>query len=430
MRYRLIWLLAGLLASLAAMPPDAVEDLRSPDPKRRARAAEEVGRLNDAVHIPALVPLLQDTDRQVRAEAVAAIVAIGTRHSLAPLAQAVRDPEPAIQILAVDGLVNFYHPGYVESGWTATLKRFGTGLKGRFTETNTQMIAPDVAVAPEVIEAIGRVAVGGTSLESRALAARALGILRARAAVPQLIETLRSKDSRVILESLRALEKIGDRAAGPQFAFLLRDLDEPVQIAAIDSTGQMLNREALPVLREVMQNTSKAGARRAALIAIAKMAEPADRELFVKSLGDRDKSLRAAAAEGLGRAGQEGDRELLEKAFTAERSQSPRLSMAFALIHLGEPKYLPYLLDALNSTFYRGEARPFLVELARRPDVLARLYAPLKTGSNDQKKNLCQVLASSGAAESVPHLEELTRDPNIEVAREAIQAARTLKARL
>jgi HEAT repeat protein len=418
----------ALAASLAWA--DAVEDLRSPDPRRRAEAAEALGKLNDSQHIPALRPLVQDPDRKVRAEVVAAIVAIGTQHSLEPLIQATRDSEPAIQILALDGLVNFYYPGYVQTGWTSTLKRFGTGIKGRFTEINTLVIDPYIEVSAAVTEAIGRVAVGGASMESRALAARALGILRARAEIPRLQDTFRSKDTQVILESLRALEKIGDRAAGPGIAFLLRDLDEGVQVAAIDATGQLQNREAIPALVEVFENAGRSRVRQAALVALAKMPAPPNRELFLRYLGDRDKYLRAAAAEGIGRSGQPGDLERLKKSFTAERDQSPRLSLAFALVHLGDSSYLPYLLDALNSAVHRGEARPFLVELARKPDVLAQLYKPLRSGSREQKKNLSQVMAASGTADSLPHLEELSRDPDIEVAREALNAAKSLKARL
>jgi len=420
------WVVAlGVGAALAQ-----VEDLKHEDPRRRARAAEQLGRGREVSSIEPLRSLLEDPDRSVRAEAVAAIVAIGTQHSLEPLAQASRDSEPSIQVLAVDGLVNFYYPGYVQTGWTAALKRFGTGLKGRFTEINTQVVDPYVQITPEVVTAIGRVASGGTSMESRALAARAAGILRARGAVPQLLEALKSKESNVLLESLRALEKIGDRSAGPQFSFLLRDLHEPVQVAAIDATGQLQNREALPVLQDVLKNTPRAGVRRAALVALAKMPDASTRPLFLQYLGNKDKYLRAAAAEGLGRTGDPADRARLKTAFDAERSESPRLSMAFALTHLGELSYLPHLLDALNSTFHRGEARPFLVELARKPEVLAKLYEPLQNGSNDQKKNLAQVMAVSGTAETIPHLDQLSHDPNPEVAQEAIRAAKSLKARL
>jgi len=420
-----------LVWALVAAPSWAqVEDLKSEDPKRRAKAAEELGKQKDTSSIEALRGVLKDPDRNVRAEVVAAIVAIGTQHSLGPLMEATRDSEPSIQILAVDGLVNFYYPGYVQTGWTAALKKFGTGLKGRVTEVNTLVVDPYVQVAPEVVEALGRVATGGTSMESRALAARAAGILRARGAVPQLVEALKSKDSGVILDSLRALEKIGDKSAGPQISFLLRDLHEPVQVAAIDTMGQLQNRESIPALQDVLKTTKKANPRRAALVALAKMPDPSSKPLFLQYLEDKDKYLRAAAAEGIGRIGDAADRGRVKAAFDAERSESPRLSLAFAMVHLGELDHLAYLLDALNSTFHRGEARPFLAELARKPEVLQKLYQPLKNGSNDQKKNLAQVVASSGNAESIPYLDELSHDPNPEVAQEAIRAAKSLKARL
>jgi len=421
---------ALLVCALAVSRANAQEDLRSENPKRRARAAEELGKQNDSQHIPRLRPLLKDSDRAVRAEAAAAIVAIGTQHSLEPLLEAARDAEPAIQILAVDGLVNFYYPGYVQSGWTAGLKKFGSSLKSRFAEPNVQVVETYVTASPEVVEAIGRVAVGGTSLEARALAARALGVLRARAAVPQLLETLRTKDSGVILDSLRALEKIGDRSAGAGFQFLLRDLDEPVQIAALDATGQLQNREAIPVLQQVLADTGSSKVRRAALTALAKMPDRSSRELFLISLKDRDKYLRAAAAEGLGRLGEAAAVPLLKQAFGQEDNRSARLSMAFALIRFGDRGYLPHLLDALNSTIHRGEARPFLIELARDPALLALLYEPLKKGSNEQKKGLAQVLGASGTAESLTHLENLSEDPNLEVAREAVEASKSLRARL
>ncbi len=428
----LLIFLSGLAAATApaAAPPGAKDDLRSDNAKRRAKAAEELGKQKDSQNIPLLQGLLKDPQREVRAEAVAAIVSIGTQHSLPPLIEATRDSEPSIQMLAVDGLVNFYYPGYVQTGWTTTLKKFGSGIKNRFAETNTLVIDPYVQVSPEAIQAIGRVTVGGASMDARALAARALGILRARAAAPQLIEALRSKDDEVMVESLRALEVIGDRSAGPRLAFLLRDLSEPVQTTAIEATGQLQNREAIPVLRDIAKNSDKANVRRAALIALAKLPDPASKSLYSGYLNDKDKYLRAAAAEGLGRLDDATSIETLKKAFAAEKSESPQLSMAFALVSLGDLTHLPYLLDALNSTFHRGEARPFLIELARKPQILTVLYGPLQNGSNDQKKNLAQVMAVSGTADSLPYLEKLTHDPNEEVAQEAIRAAKSLKARL
>ena len=127
-----------------------------------------------------------------------------------------------------------------------------------------------------MIAALGKLARGGASMEARANAARAVGILRGKAAVPDLIEAAHSKDTDVIYESLVALQKIRDESAGPQIAFLLHDLDAKVQIAAIETTGLLLNKEAVPDLVDVLNHARDTKVKRAALTAIAMLPDPTE----------------------------------------------------------------------------------------------------------------------------------------------------------
>ncbi len=103
---------------------------------------------------------------------------IGGPRSVDPLIQATRDNDPEVQIRATDGLVNFYSPGYIKTGLSGSIRRVGTAIKGRWTDTNDLVIDPYVQVRPDVIEALGKLASGGSSMEARANSARALGILR------------------------------------------------------------------------------------------------------------------------------------------------------------------------------------------------------------------------------------------------------------
>src|SRR5581483_10579710 len=176
-----------------------------------------------------------------------------------------------------------------------------------------QVIDPFVEVRPDVIQALGKVARGGSSMDSRANAARAIGVLRGKLAVPDLLEAVRSKNSDVIYESLIALQKIRDESAAPQIAFLLRDFDSKVQIAAIETTGLLRNTQAVPDLRRVLENARDAKVRRAALTAIAMLPEESSRELYARYLSDKDDRLRAAAAEGYARIGTPADLPILEK---------------------------------------------------------------------------------------------------------------------
>src|SRR4051794_21811348 len=314
-----------LLSCAAALP---AQDVRPKD-------VREIGK-GGSNSIPRLQELLKNTDQEVRVEVVKQLTVIGTQHSIDPLIEASRDNDPEVQIRAIDGLVNFYYPGYVQSGFAASLKRVGTGLKGKFTDTNDLVIDPYVAVRPEVISALGALARGGGSMEVRANAARAIGVLRGKAAVPDLIEAAHSKNTDAIYESLIALQKVRDESAGPRVSFLLRDLDPKVQIAAIETTGLLRNQEAVPTLVDVLNRARDNKVKRAALTAIAMLPADSSRGLYQQFLHEKDDKLRAAAAEGYARLRRPADLPALEAAWQSETKTSPRLSLAFAQVMLGK----------------------------------------------------------------------------------------------
>jgi HEAT repeat protein len=404
------------------------------DARQRARAARDLAK-QGADAIPKLLPYTTDVDLNVRLEAVKALDDIGGPKTLDALVQMTRDSDPEIQIRATDGLVNIYLPGSIKSGVSGTLQRVGNAVKAKFTDSNDLIIDAFVEVRPEVIAALGRLASGGASLESRANACRALGILWGRAAEPQLIEALHSKDNQTLYEALIALEKIRDPEAGPQVAFLLRDLEERIQLAAIETTGLLRNKDAAPELREALNHARTPRVKRAAVSSLAMLGDPADRGLFLQNLVDKDEALRASGAEGLGRLKDKADQPALDKAFNAEHGMSARLSMAFALVSLGNldtAQFSPlrYLINTLNVKSYRGVALPFLTELARDLSVRQAIYPMLASATKDEKIQLGTVLARSGDKDSLPYLEALQTDVDSDVAQESIRNLRTLRARL
>ena len=400
----------------------------------RPKDVREIGKGGSAA-IPRLQELLKNPSKDVRVEVVKQLTDIGTQRSLDPLIQATRDNDSEVQMRAVDGIVNFYYPGYVQTGFASSIKRVGTSIKGKFTDTNDQIIDPYVEVRPEAIAAMGALARGGSGMDARAAAARGLGVLRGRAAIPDLVDALHSKNTDVIYESLVALQKIRDESVGPRITFLLHDLDSKVQVAAVETTGLLRNKAAVPDLVDVFNRTRDAKVKRAALTAIAMLPEPKSRDLYLQYLRDKDEKLRGAAAEGLGRLRQPSDLPTLEQAWKDEGKTSPRLSMAFAQVMLGKTELsefspLQYLINTLNSSSYKGEAFPFLVELARNDQVRKALYRPMQTGTKDEKIGLAGVLARSGDQSSVPELQKLGNDPDPEVAKEALRSLRTLQSRL
>jgi len=412
----------AVLAVALGFAADSVKDVRS-TAKLGSRA------------VPQLVDFLSSQDVNVRIEAVKALTDIGGSSVLDPLVKATRDNDAEVQIRATDGLVNFYVPGYVKTGLASRITRVGTSIKSHFVDTNDQVIDSYVRVRPDVITALAQLVRGGSSMDSRANAARAIGILRGQEAVPELVSALRSKDSGLMYESLIALQKIRDRDAGPRIQFVLRDLDDRVQLAAIQTTGILTNREAVPELLRIFNDTHNAKVKRAALQALALMPTDQSRPVFLQYLRDKDARTRGAAAEGLGRLRNAADTGIVDAVYKDEDKTSPRLSQAFALVMEGQAQLsefspLQYLINTLNSASYQGEAFPLLVEAARIAEVRFLLYKSLDTGTRDEKVYLARVLALSGDSASVPYLEKLSRDADAQVATEGLKALRELRARL
>ena len=404
------------------------------DAKQRMRTIRDLAK-QGSESIPKITPYLTDPDLSVRIEAVKGLVDIGTQYSLDPLIKATYDSDPEMQIRATDGLVNFYLPGYVKTGLSGSLHRVGTAIKGKFTDTNDQVIDIYVQVRPEVIQALGRLARSSSSMDSRANAARAIGVLRGRAAIPDLVAALHSKDSEVIYEALIALEKIRDPKAGADVAFLLHDLDDRVQITALEATGLLRYMPAAPDVRDVLDNARSVKIRRQALETLAMLPDEANRTYLTKYFDSKDEAMRAAAAEGIGRLKNPADVPMLEKAFNAESKMNPRLALAFALVEDGKLDMsefgpLRYLVNTLNSKAYQGVAQGYLVELAREPQIRQALYPAMAQGTKDEKIQLAQVLARSGDKNSIPYVQTVANDPDTDVAQAGLRSLRALKARV
>jgi HEAT repeat protein len=423
---RLITISLLSITLLAAQP--------AADPKDRIRAVRDLARNADE-GIPGIAAYITDPAQEVRLEVVKRLNDIGGPRTLNALVRLTADADAEIQINAIDGLINIFVPGYLKSGIARTTTRTGDVLKIRFNEPGDLVTDGYVTVAPDVIAAATNVLSNAKSLEARANAARALGVFRARSAVPQLGEALYSKNDQLMYESLVALQKIRDPAAGPSIAFLVRDLNEKVQTAALRASGILRAKQAAPGIRTVIDDNPNPRVLREAGDALAMIGDPVDRGIFLRFLSQRDPALRSSAAEGLARIKNSADADRINQAFNEEKEFGPRLSMAFALVSLGRMEindFSPfrYLINALNRATFRGVTLAFLTELARESAARLTIYPNLARATRDEKTGICQVLAESGQQDSVPYLNGLKDDKDSEVAQSCLRSLRTLEARL
>ena len=420
-----------LLTASAFASADGERQLKDPDPKIRVMGAKLLGQEEDPNNVPILATAVQDKDEKVRMAVVKSLVHLGTRASLAPLSKAVQDGIPEIRYLAIDGLINFYLPGYIDTGFGGFFRSIGNKVEGMFSDTDTAVVAADVKADPDVIKTLSNALNGAPDTETRVRAARALGILRAQTAVPDLLQAAFSNNVDVILATLGAFNKIKDPSVGPRITFLLNYPQKSVQEAAATTVGLLRTESAIPDLQKMFQNASdkEKDVRAAALDALAFMPTKDTAALFTQYLADKDKRLRTSSALGLGRLQDASYLPTLQKAAGAEKDTSVRLALDFAFVKNGKLDGLSELVSNLSSRVHRGEAVPYLTELAREPKIRESLRPYLGSRDADVRKNLCDVYAASGDAASISYLEDLTRDRDPEVANEANRAIRIIRAR-
>jgi HEAT repeat protein len=405
---------------------------------RRARASVAQG----SAAIPDLTALLANANGPVRAAAVESMVAIGGPQSLDPLVKAAAtDTDVEVQARAVDGIVNFYLPGYAKSGGlSGKLKRIGTSIQAKWIDVNDQVIPDYIEARPDAVAALARVARDGGTLEVQANAARGLGVMRGRAGLPALYDLIKGKQDLLLYESLVAIKKIGDPAAAPRIEFLIKDLNERVAVAALEAIGVLQYAKANGDIRALLERDRTLRVKQSAFLALAMMPEPANRPVYERYLTDKEDRIRSAAIEGLGRLRDPADVPKFEAMFPQERGMRSRLALAFALVMAGKTEIaefspFKYLINTLTSAAWKGYAQPFLIEAARQPVVRQTLHTLLTPAmaaqwTRDERIGLAQVLGVSGNQDSVRVLEGLVRDADAGVGEEAVRALRTLRARL
>lgn len=402
--------------------------LKSPDAKERAKAARELGKNGDASAVPALASALMDPSTDVRQEVVVALSQIHTPASLNALISATRDTDPDVRLLAVRGVTGYYTGQSLNTGFQGFLKRAYKHVKSHFVPSNLT-VDPGTLVNPQVVSALVKVMSDTRSIEPAREAAKSLGILLARSAVPDLVKAAHSNDADLTLEALNSLAKIKDRSAGPQLVDLLNSPNQDVMRNAALTVGILRTRQAVPKLQAIFENDSDQKDREAAIQGLAFIGDPVSNPIFTKALWSDDKAIRTSAAEGFARSADAKALPDLQKAMSVEKDEGVQLALDYAFAAIGKVNYIPDMVNELDSKRYRDVARSYLIELARNPKYLSMLYPFLSVHDATIRKNLCTVLVYSGNQSSIPYLERLSRDSDGDVAAEALRALRAIRYR-
>ena len=432
MRFPMVLALAFAAANVSsasaqvrqASTESLVYDLKNPDAPRRLAAARDLGLDKSVSAIPALLPLAEDPDASVRRQVELTLEQMADISVLPGLVQLSADGEPDIRDRAVQALVNLHLPR--ATGPTAALVKLSNFINPWADEHADTVVEPDVPVDPSVIAAL-RARMTDADDRIRRNAGQGLGILRGEAAIPELLVAVgQDRDPLVRFEAVRALRKIGNPAVGSRLQPMLNLNVDKVRNEIIATLGTLKYREAVPELTRIYEESKPAErSRTLALSALADIADPASRAVFLGSKADKDVSIRLYANEGLARLADPSLGTVLSAERLVEKSARVQAAQAFGLLRIGREEYMEELVRALGSSTTRELAREYLLEtqVTERPALFA-----MHPKSATVRAELADVFGLMGDRSALPALEELQHDTDSGVARNAERAVRRITA--
>jgi HEAT repeat protein len=412
-----------LLIALLLQSPS----LDSTSPKERMDAVEQLSALGKTENVAPLGDALKKEPRSdVRAAIVAGLARIGVGE-IVPILNAtlLSDLDKDVRLQTVDSLQRLYIP--VES--PGTIRTVFNKVKSVFVGPGRPVVQNAARVDPSVNAALAEAMQKDTNQEVRAAAARALGSLKAKDRVAVLISTLENPQNQehpeVRFEIVESLGLIRDVAAGPALLRAVKDSDEEIAESATLSIGLVAYKEARPTLENIFRTDRSTELRKRAIEAIALMRDPGALPFFESLLGSSDDYYREMAAEGIARI--DHDPSVLKARYETEKKANVRNALAFALVAADQDQYFNDLVNALlTRQAYQVEA--YIYELGKFEGKLPEIHKYLSSTNARARAATARIVGDIGDPSSRPLIQELTRDKDSEVVREAIVALRKLTA--
>ena len=229
--------------TIPTQEPRAKRSLDAPNAQQRAEAACAAGRNGDTDQIPVLVAMLGDDTKTE-------LLRCWSNGRWSPALETFKHPSPGEQAaiaLASMGRVALQPLTNQLLSEDATVRRNAAWAIGELT--NMPPSERDGAV-PRLISLLT-----DSDAWVRMAAARALGEVRNHSAVPGLIANLADSDARVRELTVWALSELKDaRAVAALCNVLLSDLRPDVRRGAAEALGEIRSAEALPSLKQALND--------------------------------------------------------------------------------------------------------------------------------------------------------------------------------
>jgi HEAT repeat protein/beta-lactamase regulating signal transducer with metallopeptidase domain len=351
--------LQGAAAANESVMGALAEALRDPVPAVREAAVQALGNARDSVAVRALMEVLRsDESPSVRRSAAWALGEIADDLAIPALTEALtRDRDVDVRKNAASALGSIDSP--------------------RATSALIQALENDA------------------NASVRQNAAEALANIEDPAAVDALIRVLdRDDNPGVKREVISAIDNLDATRAVPAVSGALRDSDAAVRRAAAEALGGMEDEDAVPALIAVARD-AEPGVRRAVMEALQRLGDRRALQTFIGGLSDADAEVRHYAAEGIGN--MENLRTAPPELIRAmeDRNDEVRHAAAHALGHIKDPAGMRALIAHVSDP--NVEVRQAVVESLDEfddPAVTAALRTALKDTNAEVRQSAVRALGN------------------------------------
>ena len=392
-------------------------NLKSPNARTREDAAVALGKSRRREAIPPLSELVRDPEPRVRMQVVLALRELRDVSAVPALVTSLGDGDVKVREEAIGTLVEIYSEHERSGAVDSFLNAFSD-------EYDRASVPPYTAVEPAVYAGLAA-CLRDEDKAIRAEAALSLGILDGRTTVRDLQAALQDPEASVRGAAATAIGKIGTAEDGKALIPLLADTNGEVRQRALLAIGVLRVREAGPALREMYEQNRKKDQGVRVLACLARIADPAQGDLFRELVADPNLETRRLAIEGLGRVADASMLPAFKKDYQRERTEELKLAYSFALTLLGDHAFLDSVVLALPSRTLGKRCRGYILEMGR--SITGELYPYLNDPEANIRASLCDLLAQIGDPGAIEHLQPLINDPSTQVADRANRAVERLK---
>jgi HEAT repeat protein len=397
----------GMLKDARALGP-LTSLLNDRDPRVSLAAAESLARLQDPRARKVLVSSLSNPDWRVRARAAQVLARVSDEgiddQTLRPLASTLSDKDPVVRFYAAEALVS--------SGGKAAPHLLGL-LGGERESERDRAMRILVRIGPPAVDSLLAIVQDRSRpVETRAMAAQALGQIGDPRAVKAVASLLKDERLGVRRNAALALSQMGEPAV-EDLLQAASSSDPATREIILEALGRVQSTRAIERVVEALGDSS-GPVRSSAVRALGETSSERAVQPLLAILRDETSTLRSQAAASLGRLGTVA----LPSLIGALRDSRPsvRSMAAEAIGEIGSKEAVGPLVELIRSdtSGARGEAILALGKIGD-PSAVDAILSALKSGSPAVRKSAVTSLSKIRGPRSVDALVSALSDRNEEV---------------